>query len=305
MGKSNALAGYIAIIFSMLFWGMSFVWTKLLLNAGFPVFTIVFLRLLIASVIFVTIFKLTHKLEPVQKGDWKWFFLLAFFEPFLYFIGEDFGMMYVDASFAAVIIALIPIVVSITMHFVEGEALRAEFFLGTLVSVAGVFIMTFGFGDAINFHLKGFLILLVAVAAAAGYSVMLSRMLKTYGPVTVTTLQNLLAIPFYLPFVCIFDLKLWGGLAWTGVTISSLVCLAVLCSAGAYMCYSYAAKQITVTKVSVFANAIPIVTLLCAAWLGQESITLQKCLGVLLVVVGVVVSQMKFKNSEFKIQNSK
>ena len=71
MGKNPKLAGYVAITFAMLFWGMSFVWTKHLLNAGFPVFTIVFLRLVIASIIFVTLFKLQHKLEKIQKGDWK------------------------------------------------------------------------------------------------------------------------------------------------------------------------------------------------------------------------------------------
>lgn len=295
MDKKQTLTGYVAITFAMLFWGMSFVWTKQLLNAGFPVFTIVFLRLAIASAIFVTLFKIQHKLEKIRKGDWKWFFLLAFFEPFLYFIGEDFGMMYVDASFAAVMIALIPIVVSLTMNFVEKETLRKEFFIGTIVSVLGVFIMTFGFGESIHVNPKGVAILMVAVIAAAGYSVMLSRMLKVYSPVTVTTLQNLLAIPFYLPLVCIFDLRLWGGLPWTGNLILCLVCLAVFCSAGAYMCYSYAAKQISVTKVSVFANAIPIVTLCCAALIGQETVTLQKCAGVVLVVSGVIVSQLNFR----------
>lgn len=295
MDKKQTLTGYVAITFAMLFWGMSFVWTKQLLNAEFPVFTIVFLRLAIASAIFVTLFKIQHKLEKIRKGDWKWFFLLAFFEPFLYFIGEDFGMMYVDASFAAVMIALIPIVVSLTMHFVEKETLRKEFFIGTIVSVLGVFIMTFGFGESIHVNPKGVAILMVAVIAAAGYSVMLSRMLKIYSPVTVTTLQNLLAIPFYLPLVCIFDLRLWGGLPWTGNLILCLVCLAVFCSAGAYMCYSYAAKQISVTKVSVFANAIPIVTLCCAALIGQETVTLQKCAGVVLVVSGVIVSQLNFR----------
>ncbi len=295
MDKKQTLTGYVAITFAMLFWGMSFVWTKQLLNAEFPVFTIVFLRLAIASAIFVTLFKIQHKLEKIRKGDWKWFFLLAFFEPFLYFIGEDFGMMYVDASFAAVMIALIPIVVSLTMHFVEKETLRKEFFIGTIVSVLGVFIMTFGFGESIHVNPKGVAILMVAVIAAAGYSVMLSRMLKVYSPVTVTTLQNLLAIPFYLPLVCIFDLRLWGGLPWTGNLILCLVCLAVFCSAGAYMCYSYAAKQISVTKVSVFANAIPIVTLSCAALIGQETVTLQKCAGVVLVVSGVIVSQLNFR----------
>jgi drug/metabolite transporter (DMT)-like permease len=295
MRTPKLLSGYAAITFSMLFWGISFVWTKSLLNGGFPVCSIVFLRLVIASILFYTLFKAGRKLEKIRRGDRMLFVALAFFEPFLYFIGEDFGLQYVDASFAALVIALIPIVVSVCMHFVEGESLDCNFFAGALLSVAGLFVMSFGGGAYARFSLKGFSLLMLAVVAAGGYSIVLNRLLKNYGAATVTTFQNMLAIPFYLVLVCIFDLHKWHGLAWNVQTVSSLVCLAVFCSAGAYMCYAYAAKIISVTKVSIFANAIPIVTLFCAALVGQESITWQKSAGVVIVVVGVILSQLKGK----------
>ena len=106
--QSNQALGYVAILFAMLFWGFSFVWIKQLLLNNFPVFTIVFIRLVLASAVFITILKLQKKLQHIERADYKDFLLLAFYEPFLYFIGEDFGLKYVDASFAAVIIALIP-----------------------------------------------------------------------------------------------------------------------------------------------------------------------------------------------------
>lgn len=295
MENKNTLSGYIAISFSMLFWGFSFVWTKQLLNADFPVFTIVLFRLVFASAIFVTLFKLQHKLEKIQKGDFKYFLLLSLFEPFLYFIGEDFGLKYVDASFAAVIIALIPIIVTVTMHFVEKEQLRWELLLGTVVSIVGIALMTFGAGSTLHFSLKGFLLLSIALFSAAGYSVLLSRLLRSYSPITITTTQNYMAIFFYLPFVLLFDLKHWGTIAWSGSAIVNLLCLAVFCSAGAYMLYSYAAKQVSITKISVFTNAIPIVTMIVAAIIGQEVFTMQKLMGVVVVVAGVILSQMKLK----------
>ncbi len=289
--------GYVAISFSMLFWGASFVWTKQLLNAQFPVFTIVFFRLLIASVVFVSFFKLSGKLQKVQRKDWKWFLLLALFEPFLYFIGEDFGLKYSSASFAAVIIALIPIIVAITMHFVEGEQLHRNLLFGAIVSVIGISVMTFGKGSDVFFTVKGLLLLCVALIAAAGYSVLLARLLQTYSPVTVTTIQNFVAIFFYLPFVLIFDIKDWGGMHWNFETVFSLFALALLCSAGAYMLYSYAAKHIGITRLTVFTNAIPIVTIIFAALLGQESFTLQKFIGIVIVVAGVIWSQTDHKDS--------
>ena len=115
-------------------------------------------------------------------------------------------MQYVDASFAAVIIALIPIVITITMYFAEKTPIRWEFVTGTLVSVLGVLMLTVSPDGQTAFNLKGTLLLGLAVLAASGYSVQLTRLLKKYSPATVTTWQNFIAIPFYLPFILIFDI---------------------------------------------------------------------------------------------------
>lgn len=299
--KNNAKEkglGYIAILFAMLFWGLSFVWIKHLLNNNFPVFTIVFIRLVLASAVFVTLLSIGKKLQRVERADYKDFILLAFFEPFLYFIGEDFGLKYVDASYAAVIIALIPIVISITMYFAERAPIRWEFVVGTLISVAGVLMLTTSPDGQAAFSLKGTLLLGLAVLAAAGYSVQLTRLLKKYTPATVTTWQNFIAIPLYLPLILIFDVKQWPSLTWDFDAVLSLVCLALLCSAGAYMLYSYSVKKLTVTKTCVFTNLIPIVTLLAAAAIGQETFTQMKFWGILVIVAGVTFSQLKIQNSE-------
>ena len=297
--KNNAKEkgfGYLAILLAMLFWGFSFVWIKHLLNNHFPVFTIVFIRLTLASVVFITLLSLRKKLQRIERGDFKDFLLLAFFEPFLYFIGEDFGLKYVDASFAAVIIALIPIVISITMYFADRTPIRWEFVVGTLVSVAGVLMLTTSPNGQAVFSLKGTLLLSLAVLAAAGYSVQLTRLLKKYTPVTITTWQNFIAIPFYLPLLLIFDVKQWPSLTWDFSAVLSLVCLALLCSAGAYMLYSYSVKKLTVSKTCVFTNLIPIVTLVVAAAIGQETFTQTKFWGILVIVAGVTFSQLRVKS---------
>ena len=285
--------GYIAILFAMSFWGFSFIWIKQLLNNNFPVFTIVFIRLVLASAVFFTLLKIQKKLQKIERCDYKDFLLLAFYEPFLYFIGEDFGLQYVDASFAAVIIALIPIVISITMYFAERMPIRWEFVVGTLVSVVGVLMLTMSPNGQIAFNLKGTLLLGLAVLAASGYSVQLTRLLKKYSPATITTWQNFISIPFYLPFILIFDIHQWPTLNWNFSSISSLVCLALLCSAGAYMLYSYSVKQLTVNKTSVFTNLIPIVTLFVACAIGQETFTSIKFWGILVIVAGVTFSQLR------------
>ena len=69
--QSNQLLGYVAILFAMLFWGFSFVWIKQLLINNFPVFTIVFIRLVLASAVFVTLLKLQKKLQHISEKEEK------------------------------------------------------------------------------------------------------------------------------------------------------------------------------------------------------------------------------------------
>lgn len=293
--RSSKILGYAALLCAMFFWGISFVWTKQLLNNNIPVFTIVVIRLTIASAVFVTFFKARGLLEKIERKDFKDFIVLAFFEPFLYFIGENFGLKHVDASFAAVIIALIPIIVSVTMYFYAHEPVRLEFVAGAAISLVGVLFLSLNPGGSMSFSVKGTLLLSLALVAAAGYSVYLTRLLSKYRPLTVTTYQNLIAIPFYLPLMLSFDISDWSSATWGLQSWLCLICLAVFCSAGAYMLYSLAVKKIGVTKTVVFTNLIPIVTLVIAVSIGQEMFTQTKLWGIVIAVFGVILSQSQIK----------
>lgn len=291
----KSIIAYVSIIFSMIFWGISFVWTKELLNASFPVFLILTIRLAIASLLMFSVFKLMGKLERIEKTDLPKFFLLALFEPFLYFIGENFSMHFVDASFAAIMIALLPIVNPIALHIFNKDKIGWNLLFGAVISVIGIMIMSINPEGEIKISWQGTLLLLLAVFAGSGYSVILSRLINKYNPITITTTQNIVGILYFLPCLLIFDLDKISSVVWTKDAILSLVFLAIFCSAGAFMLYSYSAKLLSVIKVSIFTNAIPVVTIIVAIILGQELFSFLKVLGILIVVSGLLLSQFGFK----------
>lgn len=291
----KSIIAYVSIMFSMIFWGISFVWTKELLNANFPVFLILTIRLAIASLLMFSVFKLMGKLERIEKTDLPKFFLLALFEPFLYFIGENFSMHFVDASFAAIMIALLPIVNPIALHIFNKDKIGWNLLFGAVISVIGIMIMSINPEGEIKISWQGTLLLLLAVFAGSGYSVILSRLINKYNPITITTTQNIVGILYFLPCLLIFDLDKISSVVWTKDAILSLVFLAIFCSAGAFMLYSYSAKLLSVIKVSIFTNAIPVVTIIVAIILGQELFSFLKVLGILIVVSGLLLSQFGFK----------
>src|SRR6056297_68764 len=106
----NTLA-YLAAVFSMIFFGMSFIWTKQLLASYGPL-TIIFLRLVISCSLLFLYLLITQKMQ-FQLKHLKYFLALAFFEPFLYFIGENFGVKYVSPTIASMIISTITLVTPI------------------------------------------------------------------------------------------------------------------------------------------------------------------------------------------------
>ena len=296
--NQQTLTAYIAIIFSMIFWGISFVWTKELLNNNFPVFLILTIRLSISAILMLITFSLIKKLEKIQKEDIFKFILLAFFEPFLYFIGENFSMQYVDASFAAIMIALLPIASPLALFIFNKEKIGWNLLVGVVISIIGITIMSINPEGQIQISWEGVLLLLLAVFAGAGYSVILSKLIHKYNPFTITTYQNVLGIFYFLPCLLIFDLEKISSITWSFNSITSLILLAVFCSSGAFMLYSYGAKIISVIKVSVFTNAIPVVTIIAAVILGQEAFSLPKILGIVIVVMGLLFSQFGFNKNK-------
>ncbi len=82
---------YPIVILSMIFWGMSFVWTSIVFKYYHPITTI-FIRLVISTLILSVFIYLSGKFEILKKEDRGLFLLSALFNPFLYFLGENFGL---------------------------------------------------------------------------------------------------------------------------------------------------------------------------------------------------------------------
>lgn len=291
---------YISISFSMLFWGMSFIWTKELLNDGFSPIIIITLRLLISSILLYVIFKTAGKLDKIDKKDYKLFLLLAFFEPFLYFFGENWGLEFVDASLGSIIISTIPVFVPFGLYLFNKEALRWQIIIGVFLTIVGLGFMTISPQMTLNVSGEGIALMFLAVFSAVSYSVVLSKVIKKYEPITITTTQNIIGAVYYLPLFFVFEYKKFEALDFNFNNLYPLFALAILCSSIAFICYSYSAKRLTISKTTVFTNAVPIVTILFVVMMGKELLTGNKVIGMFIVILGVFLSQINFNRKKIK-----
>jgi drug/metabolite transporter (DMT)-like permease len=280
----------------MIFWGMSFIWSTIVFRYLEPI-TTVFFRLILSSGILFGGLKLFNKLEKVKKEHYKLFFLSALFNPFLYFIGENFGLKYSSATISAVIIATIPVFSPIAAFFFLKERLSMLNVAGLFLSFVGVLAMLVNKDLSLNAAPVGMICLGFAVIAAIVYSLLLKRLAFHYSAFTVIAVQNLIGAILFLPLFLIFDFSKLSGIVYNYSWVSALIMLSVFASSLAFVFFAIGTREIGVSKTSIFTNLIPVITATGSFFLLNESFSLQKIIGIVIVIGGLFISQLNNKKT--------
>jgi drug/metabolite transporter (DMT)-like permease len=233
----------------------------------------------------------------VRKADRKYFLLLAFFEPFLYFLGESHGLTYVSSTAGSVIISTIPVFAVIFAWVFYREKLRLINYIGVAVSFIGVIIFIADSSGGLVINLKGLTLLFLAVISAVGYNMVLHRLASEYNPVSIVNIQNAIGVILFLPLFLIFDLKKFIA---TGIVadFSSVVLLAIFASSGAFVLFAYSVRHLGISRANIFSNLIPVFTAIFAFLLVGDKLTLLNGAGMAVVIAGLFLSQIGKKEAK-------
>jgi drug/metabolite transporter (DMT)-like permease len=297
--KRESTLTYYYLTIAMICWGLSFVWYKQALQ-NFPPLSLVLARLVISFPLILVAALSMKRLKRVSKADISLFFILAFFEPLLYFLGESFGMQYVSSTTASIIIATIPLFTSIAAYFFLSEKLSANNYLGMIVSFAGVLFVVFSDRNGLGTTLKGILLMLLAVFSAIGYGFMIKKIAGKYNSLTIVTVQNMIGAIYFLPLFLMFDLKKVLAVHWKFSMVLPVIYLAVFASTIAYVGFIQGVRKLGISRATVFTNFIPVFTAIFALILLKESISLVKIIGIVFVVGGLIMSQANTKKIQPK-----
>ena len=294
--KNRTYIVHLAGVVAMIFWGMSFVWSTQVYQNLNPTATI-FLRLVVATIFFTAILFTFRLNEKVKKEHLGLFALAAMFEPFLYFIFEGYGLKNTSPIIGSGIIAMIPLVTPIAAHFFLKERLTPMNIVGFIISFIGVIVLLLNKDLEFIASPKGILFLCGAVLVAVGYSIALIRLTKLYKPLTITWVQNIIGMLYFLPLTLIMERFEPSNFANVGGYIVPLICLGVFCSAIAYALWAFAFSKLGASRANVYSNLIPVFTAIFSYFIIHEALTANKIIGILVVVVGLILSQMKPKTA--------
>lgn len=283
---------HIAAITSMFFWGLTYVWSKFVFETYTPLTTIT-IRLLLSFLVLYLFLFVSNQFESIRAEHRKLLIASSIFNPFLYFLGEYYGLSMVSATVSAVIISTIPIFTPFVARKFFNERLSLLNIIGLLVSFTGVLFIILKKDLSLNVSGLGISLLVMALFSAVIYSVLVKKLTSIYSPVTIIANQNLIGTLLFLPLFFYFDFTDFIKITPDYITVMSLLMLSIFGSSICYVLYAFVLKRLDLSKANIYTNLIPIFTMITSYLFLDESFSTMKIIGVLIVILGIILSQLK------------
>jgi drug/metabolite transporter (DMT)-like permease len=295
--KPSMTLVYIASMCAIIFWGMSYIWTDKLIAQNIPIFYFVFVRIAAAGIILFLFNTAYARIKRIQRHDIGKFLLLAFFEPFIYFICETYGLKLTGSpTLSAMVVATIPIFSIGAGIFFFKEKVNFINVIGILFTLVGIIMVAMAKGELGEKFIWGVILLLVAVVSEVGHASITKSLSGNYSSQIIVMYQFLIGSIYLLP------LFIWKGLK--GFSIEThfspevwypIICLAVLCSSLAFSLWVSTIKNLGVAKSSIFSALIPVAAAIIAWVLGHELLNSRQWIGIGVSTLGVILSQYTMK----------
>ncbi len=284
MNNSKTL-GYLSISATAIIWGISFISTKASLPYFNPI-ALAFWRFLLAVITLFIIKTIKYPKVKMEKMDFKIFLAGGVTGVFMYFMFENYGMTYLSASTASILISIIPILTMMSETVINKKPLTFKKVFSVTLSVVGV-ILIVGFDPQRNLSdmIIGSILILLASVSWVVYTFLTRPLYSKYTTITITYYQNLIGLFFFMilmPFnnVNVLNLPI-------SVYIHVLF-LGVFCSAAGYLFFIFALENLESTVCNIFINLIPVVTVTAGVIFLNEKITLLQGLGAFIIIFSIL-----------------
>ncbi len=290
---NRKLYAYLAASFTVILWGMSYIWSDRLLDQSIPVEYFVPIRILLAGTLLLVINLLTRQDIRIRRGDLWRFALLALCMPFVYFLAETYGILLTDSpTVTSLVIAMNPVITMFVGLLIFREKFGAANIAGVFITLGGLWMVIYTHTATGSHFFVGVLILFVAVIAEVSQIAFTKHLSERYSPSVIVMYQFLLGAIFFVPMfltkgIVNFEPRLYLGWSVIYPTLS----LALLCSAAAFTSWAYAISKLGVARTSVFLAIVPIVTALLCVIVGEEKLGGLQWAGLAVAMVGIYLTQ--------------
>ncbi|HEY8391330.1 MAG TPA: DMT family transporter [Capillibacterium sp.] len=283
---------YLAAVLTSFIFGLSFLFTKDAL-AYVTTHQLLAFRFLTAALLMTLLrvcglIKIDFRHRPVGR-----IILPALFEPVLYFIFETVGIKLTTSSEAGLIIALIPVFVTILAILILKEHPRLLQVAAILISVAGVGFIVLGSGEfTVSGHTLGLLALLGAVLSAAFFNIFSRRLSREFRPIEITYVMMVVGALIFSGLALFDTLREPDPLAVFSLlrikeVWSAVLYLGICSSVVAFFGMNYYIAKLGAARSAVFANLTTIVSVAAGFCFRGEPLYWYHLVGGVLILLGV------------------
>jgi drug/metabolite transporter (DMT)-like permease len=289
---SSDIPVYLTLAAVTMIWGGTFVAGRFLADSLSPVFA-ASLRFLLASAALLGFLWLARipLVRPTPR-QWLQLMLLGFFGIFFYNLCFFYGLQYINASRASLIVALNPAVIGLASWWLFKERLGRMKVAGIATCIVGAGLVIVSRNPQLLAAAPdawiGDLLILGCVLGWGVYSLFSRELNQTLGPVQTVTYSILTGTVMLWVLAAARGELSWSALNNLGLPQwLSLGYLGVLGSALAYIGYYDGIRKIGATRSGVFIALNPLTAVILGALLLGERLTLAMCLGGSLILGGI------------------
>lgn len=281
--------GHFCAVFTVFIWGITFVSSKVLIEELTPLELLCdrFVIAFIALTLWMRSFKLPHTLKLN-------FFCAsaAFFGITFYFLMENGALIYAPSSNVSLIVSAAPLFVGIIDRiFGDTRCLRLNFWVGFLVAFAGIACLSWN-SLTLQLNPLGDFFSLMAALSWAFYNLFVRKIYDSgIGVARCTQLLFFYGVLLTLPLFPFAGYELKPEVLTKPLIFWNLIFLGVLCSSVGFATWNIGLKYIGTIKTNVYLYGQPAITAVFAFILISEPITLYTVAGMILITLGMVISQ--------------
>ena len=273
----------IYMFIATIFFGMTYVLTKICLNYSTE-FHIISFRFLIAFI--VSLISLQKKIFPIKIKELIYSLILSIVL-FLVFITMTIGVKYTTATNASFLISLSVIFIPFFSWIFNKEKPKKSIFIVLIIALIGIMLLTLD--KNLEFHI-GDILCLICSLLFSFHVLITERFVKNNNPITLGVLQfggvALLSFLVQYPiekFTLPKNEKFW----------ISLMILSVFCTALAYIIQTVSQKKLSSTLIGLILSLEPIFSGIFGYFILNEYLSPQQYIGAFLLLISIIYVSVK------------
>ena len=306
--KTKKFTGHLAALFTIIVWGTTVISSTKLLEGGLSPAEVIICRFFLAFVLLNIIYPPRLKFESIKRESM--YAIAGLLGVTLYFFLEIVALKYTKAANVSVIFATSPFFCGIFSLFSKkADKPKFNFFVGFLLAITGVMLVTFEDGFTFDLNVTGALFAIGSAVSWGLYS-LLSKVIGTYNHNVIQTTRRIFmyGLIFMIPTVFIFDIDVNHiKLLADKEIIFNLLYLGLCASGICFLTWSHATNTLGPVKATTYIYGTPLVTIIFSyIFLKSQTLTTQLMIGAMLIIAGLVISVTKSTNhSHAKKKNTK